>query len=73
MKLNLKTSVVLLIIVVLIISSAYVILSYNEKNIDNKPPTIKSITGNLTGKTGDTVTIYVTFSDDTNVTNATIY
>ncbi|UCD14440.1 MAG: hypothetical protein JSW60_03225 [Thermoplasmatales archaeon] len=73
MKLNLKTTVALLIIVVLIISSAYVIFFFYEKNVDNKPPTIDTITENLSGKKGDIITIYVTFSDDNNVTNATLY
>jgi len=72
-KINLKTIIALLIIVVLIISSGYIILSFDEKNVDNKPPTIETITGNLTGKKGDKITIYVAFSDDTNVTNATLY
>ncbi len=72
MKLNLKI-LATLIIAVLLISSVYVIFFTNEKNIDNDPPNIDTITGNTSGKKGDFTTISVAFSDNVKVTNATIY
>ncbi len=72
MKLNLKI-LAILIIAVLLISSVYVIFFTNEKNIDNDPPNIDTITGNTSGKKGDFITISVAFSDNVKVTNATIY
>jgi hypothetical protein len=71
-KLNLKV-LSLVIIAVLIISSVYAIFSNEEENIDDTPPIIVTIAGDLSGNKGETVTIFVTFSDDTYVTNATLY
>ena len=39
----------------------------------NSNPTIDTITGDITGKKGEIITIHVTFSDNIEVTNATIY
>ena len=72
MKLNLKI-LATIIIAVLILSSVYVISFNDDKNIDNKPPTIDTIMGDITGNKGNKITIFVTFSDNTNVTNATLY
>lgn len=72
MKLNLK-ALATIIMAVLILSSVYVISFADEENIDNTPPTIDTITGDITGNKGNTITIFVTFSDNTNVTNATLY
>jgi hypothetical protein len=71
-KLNLKICAIL-IIAALLLSSVYVIFFNNETNIDNAPPNIDTITGNTSGKKGDFITISVTFSDNIEVTNATIY
>lgn len=72
MKLNLKTLATLLI-AILLISSVYVIFFINEENVDSGCPTIDTITGNITGKKGEIISIHVTFSDNVNVTNATLY
>ena len=72
MKLNLRT-LVILIIAILLISSVYIVFFTEGKTIDNERPVIDDITGNITGKKGETITIYVIFSDNIEVTNATIY
>jgi len=71
-KLNLKV-LALIIIAVLILSSVYVIYFNDEENMDDESPNIDTITGDITGNKGNTITIFVTFSDNTNVTNATLY
>jgi len=71
-KLNLKLLSVI-IIVVLVISSTYVIFFTNEENVDDEPPEITFITGELSVKKGDTITIHVTFSDNIKVSNAKLY
>jgi len=45
----------------------------NSGNIDDEPPTIRVITRDATGMKGDVITILVTFSDNVNVTVATLY
>lgn len=45
----------------------------NSGDIDDEPPTVKVITQDATGKKGDTITVLVTFSDNIDVTNATLY
>lgn len=47
--------------------------SYDITISDNDAPTIDSITGDTTGTTGETTTISVTFSDNIEVTSATLY
>ena len=71
-KKNLKL-LTIFIISILLISSIYFVFFTEGKNIDNIPPTIDNITGNITGKKGDIISIYVTFSDNIEVSNATIY
>jgi hypothetical protein len=71
-KLNLKI-LLTLIVVILIISSAYIIFFTSTENVDNKPPIINTVTGNITGKKGDTINIYATFSDNFAVTYAELY
>ena len=74
MKLNLKIlTITILIISILILSSIYFVFFTEGKNIDNNSPTIDFITGDVTGKKGDIISIYVTFSDNIEVSNATIY
>ena len=58
MKLNRKVLATIIIVVVLILSSVYVFSLTDEKNIDNKPPTIDTITGDITGNKGNTITIF---------------
>lgn len=65
----------LIVVVVLVVSSVYVLffIGNEDEKVDNKPPTIDFVTGDTTGTTGKITTIFVTFSDNINVTNATIY
>jgi len=66
-------NVVIIIIGILIISSSYFFFPTTKENGDDEDPTIDTITGNLTGKKGDLITIKVIFSDNVNVTKATIH
>ncbi|DAC73349.1 MAG TPA: hypothetical protein DSN98_00230 [Thermoplasmata archaeon] len=52
-------------------ASAYVIVFTGDK--DTEPPQIDNITGNLTVTAGQTATISAIFTDDVNVTVATLY
>lgn len=62
------------IVAILIISSAYVAINLGDtEEDDTTPPTIDEITGDTVGIVGKITTIYVTFSDNKNVTLATIY
>lgn len=75
MKFILKVAVVV-VIAILLISSTYVIFFTGKENNrikDTDAPTINDITGETTGTTGKITTITVTFSDNINVTNATLY
>ena len=71
MRFNLKTFAII-IIIILVVSSVYAIYFIIE-NADNEHPIINSITGNTSGKKGDIVTIHTTFSDNIEVTEATLY
>ncbi len=71
MKLPLKIAVVI-VIAILLTSSVYVIF-FTGEDVDNEPPSIDTITRDTTGKKGESITISVTFSDNINVTNATIF
>ena len=73
MKLNLKTLATTAIIAILLISSVYIIFFTNEENIDNESPVIDTITGDTAGKKGEKITISATFSDNINVTTATLH
>lgn len=88
MKLRLVIAVIVIIGILLISSSVYIIYFYNgesknnngnenngnnSSDVDDEPPTIRVITGNAIGKIGDVITIIVTFSDNINVTEATLY
>lgn len=64
---------VVIIIGILILSSSYFFFPTTEENGDDDDPTIDTITGDITGKKGDIITIKVTFSDNVNVTKATIH
>ncbi len=45
----------------------------NSSNVDDEPPTVTVKTRDATGKIGDVITILVSFSDNINVTEATLY
>lgn len=71
MKLIFKAAV-LMLIALLIVVSTYVIF-FTDEDEDNESPTIDTITGNTTGTAGKITTIYVTFSDNIDVTEAILY
>jgi thiol-disulfide isomerase/thioredoxin len=74
MKFTSKPIAIIIIATLIIISSsAYLIFFSGNKIEDKTPPTITSITGNTTGTPGKITTIQVNFSDNVNVTKATIY
>jgi hypothetical protein len=61
---------------ILLGASAYVILYTNDNNNggnDTEPPQIDDITGDITATAGQAVTITALFSDNVNVTEATLY
>jgi len=76
MKFALKV-LVIIVIAILLVSSVYVIFFTGEENNggvdDNEAPTIDTVTGDTTAKAGKTITISATFSDNVNVTIATLY
>ena len=79
MRFNKKFIIIIFILGILLSSSAYIIL-YTENTTNNpndekdtEPPVILDVTGNLTITAGKTVTITALFSDNVNVTNATLY
>jgi len=72
MKFNLKL-IFFFVIVILIISSIYIIFFTKSEGIDNKPPEFISVTGNISGKKGDTINIYIKYSDNIEVTSALLY
>jgi hypothetical protein len=68
--------IAILIVAILIISSVYVFYYFdngNDNNNDIIPPSIDSVTRNTTGTTGKITTITASFSDNINVTEATIF
>jgi len=68
--------IAILIVIILFVSSIYVMFYYNKEDNNLKdtiPPKIDPITGNTAGTTGKITTIFVSFSDNVNVTEATIY
>ena len=58
---------------ILIISSVYIVFFTKGENVDDEPPKLNVITRDIDGKKGDTINIYVTFSDNIKVTSAKIY
>lgn len=62
----------LFIVLFIIILSAFILLSQGTEK-DAKPPEINYITGNITAKAGETITIEVNFTDNVKVTNATLF
>ena len=73
MKLNLKLLATLLVIVILLLTSIYIVYFTDEDNSDNGLPSIKNVTGDISGKKGEIITIYATFSDNIEVTKAQLY
>ena len=86
MKLSLPLKIATIIVVaILLTSSVYVIFFTGEENngdgdngnngedVDNEPPSIDTITGDTAGKKGEKITISATFSDNINVTTATLH
>ena len=70
----------ILVALSIIISAFYVVFSYggtdedsNKETIDEEKPIINTVTGNTTGTLGKITTIYADFTDNVNVTKATIY
>lgn len=77
MRLIGKFIIIIVLLGLLLGASAYIII-YTEDNPtnggkDTTPPQITDITGNFTVTAGQTTTITVLFSDNVNVTNATLY
>lgn len=79
MRLIGKIIIIILLLGILLSASAYIILytedhpKNNNDETDTEPPQINEITGNLTIPAGQTATITILFSDNINVTEATIY
>ena len=68
--------IAIIIIIILISSSVYVgffLEGEDDDNGDSTPPTIDYYTGDTIGTTGKITSISVTFSDNEEVTKATIY
>lgn len=74
MRIPLK-AIAILIIAILLISAAYIIFFTDDdtNNEDDEPPKIDDITGDTTGTKGKITTIFVSFSDNIDVTEAIIY
>ena len=66
---------IIIIVTIIIVTSIYVAfyIDWEDNEKDEEPPTIDSITKDTTGKSGERVKISVSFSDNVEVTEATIY
>lgn len=75
MRLIGKLIIIIVLLGVLLGASAYVLIYTDDDSTgkDTEPPQIISITGNMTVVAGRTATITVVFSDNINVTIATLY
>lgn len=76
MRLIGKLIVIIILLGILLGASAYIVLYTGENNNngpDKIPPQIEDITGNFTVTAGQSATISVLFSDNVNVTEATLY
>jgi len=65
-----------LIVLIIVISALFVFFSNepdDKKIIDKEKPIINSITGDTSGTLGKITTIYADFSDNVNITEATLY
>ena len=72
MKLNLKI-LFTLIIIIIIVTSVYIFYFSEEEQIDNKPPEIISVTENISGILGDKIKIFVTYTDNIEVTSSLLF
>jgi len=69
-----KIITVIIVALLLIVSGLVIIQTEeNEKTGDTKAPVIVSVTGDIEGTTGKIVLITTTFSDNANVTDATLF
>ncbi len=76
MRLIGKLLIIIIILGILLGASAYVLVYTEDENNtgnDTEPPQITNISGNMTVTAGQTATITVVFSDNVNVTKATLY
>lgn len=74
MKLIGKLVIIIILLGLLLSASAYIILNTDENGgLDTEPPQITGITGNYTVTAGQTATIIVVFTDNVNVTEATLH
>jgi len=68
--------IIVIIIAICLVSSGYVVFlangENNDKVKDTEAPTIDSVTGDTEGTAGKIITITATFSDNVNVTKATL-
>jgi len=71
-KFNLKL-ILLIVILILVVSSIYIIFFTKSKSIDNIPPEIITVTENISAKIGDTIYIYITYSDNIEVTDVKLF
>jgi hypothetical protein len=74
MRLIGKLIIIIILLGILLSASAYIIL-YTDENggPDTKPPQITDISGNFTVTAGQTATIIAVFTDNVNVTEATLH
>lgn len=74
MRLIGKLIIIIILLGILLSASAYIIL-YTDENggSDNEPPQITYISGNFTVTVGQTATVAVIFTDNINVTVATLH
>ncbi len=74
MRLIGKLIIIILLLGILLSASAYIIL-YTDENggPDNQPPQISGVTGNFTVTAGQIATITVVFTDNVDVTEATLH
>jgi Bacterial Ig domain len=74
MRLIGKLIIIIILLGILLSASAYIILYTDENNaLDTEPPQITDISGNFTVTAGQTATIFVVFTDNVNVTEATLH
>lgn len=70
-RINKRTGLLFIGIFIIVLLALILFSQGSEK--DSEPPKISSITGNITAKAGETITIQVNFTDNVEVTNATLY
>ena len=73
MKIDIRIIAIVLIVILLSASAYVVYFNGDNEEKDTEDPTIDTITGDTTGKTGKITTLSVAFSDNIEVTNATLY